>query len=167
MSTVWAVTRREIQAYFVSPIAYAFATVFLVLSAMAFLRGIETYVRIPEVMLEQTGGTIRTLLVAGVPMDRALEMMADLFRRGPMGPVAVSLLRDVRAGCSLSDAMRKARLRALERWLARADVEDSPAIGAAAWLESTGSAPSWSRLAIAASSSTRSRIMAACPAGSS
>ena len=50
----------------------------------------------------------RTLLTAGVPMDRALEMMADLFRAGPMGPVAVSLLREVRAGCSLSDAMRKA-----------------------------------------------------------
>jgi len=50
----------------------------------------------------------RTLLTAGVPMDRALEMMADLFRAGPMGPVAVSLLREVRAGSSLSDAMRKA-----------------------------------------------------------
>jgi len=35
----------------------------------------------------------RTLLTAGVPMDRALEMMADLFRAGPMGSVAVSLLR--------------------------------------------------------------------------
>src|SRR3972149_10866446 len=50
----------------------------------------------------------RTLLAAGVPMDRALEMMADLFRGGPMGPVAVSLLREGRAGSSLSDAMRKA-----------------------------------------------------------
>jgi type II secretory pathway component PulF len=50
----------------------------------------------------------RTLLVAGVPMDRALEMMADLYRAGPMGPVAVTLLREVRAGSSLSDAMRKA-----------------------------------------------------------
>ena len=50
----------------------------------------------------------RTLLTAGVPMDRALEMMADLHRAGPMGHAAVSLLREVRAGCSLSDAMRKA-----------------------------------------------------------
>src|SRR5512132_4267257 len=50
----------------------------------------------------------RTLLTAGVPMARALEMMADLFRSGPMGPVAVFLLREVRAGSSLSDAMRKA-----------------------------------------------------------
>lgn len=49
----------------------------------------------------------RTLLGAGVPMDRALEMAADLFRGGPMGPVAASLLREVRAGSSLSDAMRK------------------------------------------------------------
>jgi type II secretory pathway component PulF len=50
----------------------------------------------------------RMLLVAGVPMDRALEMMADLHRAGPMGHAAVSLLREVRAGSSLSDAMRKA-----------------------------------------------------------
>ncbi len=49
----------------------------------------------------------RTLLAAGVPIDRALEMMADLFRGGPMGAVAVSLLREIRAGSSLSDAMRK------------------------------------------------------------
>jgi general secretion pathway protein F len=49
----------------------------------------------------------RTLLSAGIPMDRALEMMAELFREGPMGRVATSLLRDVRAGSSLSDAMRK------------------------------------------------------------
>ncbi|RJP23807.1 MAG: type II secretion system F family protein [Deltaproteobacteria bacterium] len=49
----------------------------------------------------------RTLLSAGVPIDRALEMMAELFRGGPMGAVAVSLLREVRAGSSLSDAMRK------------------------------------------------------------
>ena len=50
----------------------------------------------------------KTLLSAGIPMDRALEMMADLFREGPMGAVATSLLRDVRSGSSLSDAMRKA-----------------------------------------------------------
>jgi general secretion pathway protein F len=50
----------------------------------------------------------RTLLTAGIPMDRALEMLAELFRDGPMGRVATSLLRDVRAGSSLSDAMRKA-----------------------------------------------------------
>lgn len=49
----------------------------------------------------------RTLLVAGVPIDRALEMMADLYRGGPMGAVAVFLLREVRSGSSLSDAMRK------------------------------------------------------------
>ena len=59
----------------------------------------------------------RTLLTAGVPMDRALEMMADLFRAGPMGPVAVSLLREVRAGSSLSDAMRKAHGAPFSRFL--------------------------------------------------
>jgi len=50
----------------------------------------------------------RTLLSAGIPMDRALEMMAELFRGGPMGAVSVSLLREVRGGSSLSEAMQKA-----------------------------------------------------------
>jgi len=50
----------------------------------------------------------KTLLAAGMPMDRALEMLAELFRDAAMGGVATFLLREVRGGCSLSDAMRKA-----------------------------------------------------------
>ena len=59
----------------------------------------------------------RTLLAAGIPMDRALEMTADLFRRGPMGAVAVFLLREVRGGSSLSDAMRNAPGEPFSRFL--------------------------------------------------
>jgi general secretion pathway protein F len=59
----------------------------------------------------------QTLLSAGIPMDRALEMMAELFREGPMGAVAASLLRDVRSGSSLSDAMRKAPGNPFSRFL--------------------------------------------------
>jgi general secretion pathway protein F len=59
----------------------------------------------------------KTLLSAGIPMDRALEMMSELFREGPMGAVATSLLRDVRAGSSLSDAMRKAPGNPFSRFL--------------------------------------------------
>jgi general secretion pathway protein F len=51
---------------------------------------------------------LRTLLVAGVPVDRSLEMLADLFRGKPMGEAAAAILRDVRAGGSLAEAMRKA-----------------------------------------------------------
>lgn len=51
---------------------------------------------------------LRTFLSAGVPIDRSLEMLAGMFRDRPMGAVASSLLRDVRAGSSLSDAMRRA-----------------------------------------------------------
>jgi general secretion pathway protein F len=50
----------------------------------------------------------RTLLAAGIPMDRALEMTAELFRGGGMGSASAFLLREVRGGSSLSDAMRKA-----------------------------------------------------------
>ncbi|MBI5576778.1 MAG: type II secretion system F family protein [Deltaproteobacteria bacterium] len=51
---------------------------------------------------------LRTLLVAGVPVDRALEMLSDLYRGRPMGAAAAEILRDVRAGSSLADAMRRA-----------------------------------------------------------
>ncbi|MCL1926513.1 MAG: type II secretion system F family protein [Syntrophorhabdaceae bacterium] len=50
----------------------------------------------------------KTLLAAGMPMDRALEMLAELFRDASMGSVSSFLLREVRGGSSLSDAMRKA-----------------------------------------------------------
>lgn len=50
---------------------------------------------------------LKTLLSAGIAIDRALEMVGGLYRGTPMGEVAASLLEDVRAGASLSDAMRK------------------------------------------------------------
>ncbi len=51
---------------------------------------------------------LTTLLRAGIPIDRSLEMLGDLFRARAMGGVASFLLREVRAGSSLADAMRKA-----------------------------------------------------------
>jgi len=59
----------------------------------------------------------RTLLAAGIPMDRALEMTAEFFRGGPMGALSVSLLREVRGGRSLSDAMRNAPGEPFSRFL--------------------------------------------------
>ncbi|MFZ2223306.1 MAG: type II secretion system F family protein [Candidatus Deferrimicrobium sp.] len=50
---------------------------------------------------------LKTLLSAGIPIDRALEMVGGLYKGTPMGGVAASLLDDVRSGTSLSDAMRK------------------------------------------------------------
>ncbi len=51
---------------------------------------------------------LKTLLAAGIPLDRSLEMLGTLFRGKAMGRVADTLLGEVRAGISLSDAMRKA-----------------------------------------------------------
>jgi general secretion pathway protein F len=51
---------------------------------------------------------LRTLLVAGIPVDRSLEMLSDLFRGRSMGEAATAILREVRAGSSLSEAMKKA-----------------------------------------------------------
>ena len=63
MSAVWAVTRRELQAYFVSPIAYAFMTVFLVLIAVGFYIGVERYMKFPAASLQESGLTIRSALI--------------------------------------------------------------------------------------------------------
>src|SRR5512134_153197 len=51
---------------------------------------------------------LRTLLVAGVPVDRSLEMLSELFRGKAMGEAAAAILGEVRAGGSLADAMKKA-----------------------------------------------------------
>jgi len=67
---------------------------------------------------------VRTLLAAGIPMDRALEMTAEFFRGGPMGAVSVSLLREVRGGrssptrCATPPADRSAA--SWSRWSRRA-----------------------------------------------
>lgn len=65
MRSLWAITRREIQAYFVSPIAYAFMTVFLLVIAVGVLYGFQTYLRLPAFFMEQKGLTIRTSLIGG------------------------------------------------------------------------------------------------------
>jgi general secretion pathway protein F len=51
---------------------------------------------------------LHTMLRAGIPVDRGLEMLADLFRGKAMGSVAAALLGEVRAGSSLAEAMKKA-----------------------------------------------------------
>ena len=51
---------------------------------------------------------LRTLLVAGIPVDRSLEMLSELYRGKAMGEAAAAILGEVRAGGSLSDAMKKA-----------------------------------------------------------
>lgn len=51
---------------------------------------------------------LATLLRAGIPLDRSLTMLSDLYRGRAMGEVASFLLREVRGGASLADAMRKA-----------------------------------------------------------
>jgi len=65
LSAVWAIMRREIQAYFVSPTAYAFMAVFLALTSIGFAIGVFRHAMTPAAVLENMGVTIRTALVAG------------------------------------------------------------------------------------------------------
>lgn len=65
MKRIAAIVRRELQGYFVSPIAYAFMTVFLVMTAVGMFGALEIYVRLPASALEEQGWTIRTFVIAG------------------------------------------------------------------------------------------------------
>lgn len=62
---VWAVMRRELQAYFVSPTAYAFMAMFLLLVASGFSVGVTRYALTPAMVIERFGWSIRTQLVSG------------------------------------------------------------------------------------------------------
>lgn len=65
MSAIWAVMRREVQAYFVSPTAYAFMAMFLFVIGAGFAFGVTRYALTPATVFEKYGLTIRTQLVAG------------------------------------------------------------------------------------------------------
>ena len=63
MSTVGAIVRREIQAYFVSPIAYTVIAGFLLISGYGFLRAIETYSMISPLQFAMEQVSIQAALV--------------------------------------------------------------------------------------------------------
>jgi ABC-2 type transport system permease protein len=65
VSAVWAVMRRELSAYFVSPTAYAFMAVFLLFVAAGFSVGVTRYALTPAMVVERFGWSIRTQLVSG------------------------------------------------------------------------------------------------------
>jgi len=65
VSAVWAVMRRELSAYFVSPMAYAFMAIFLLLVAAGFSVGVTRYALTPAMVIERFGWSIRTQLVSG------------------------------------------------------------------------------------------------------
>ena len=66
MSAVFAIMRRELSAYFVSPLAYAFLAVFLVLVAFGLATGITRYAMTPATVIERFDWSIRTQLVSGL-----------------------------------------------------------------------------------------------------
>jgi len=57
--------RREIQASFVSPIAYAFMVAFLLILALAFNFFLHLYTLNPPSMFQERGASVRTVLVGG------------------------------------------------------------------------------------------------------
>ncbi len=63
MSAVVSIWRRELHAYFVSPIAYVVIVIFLGIAGFGFLRAIQQYAGVPEVLMEQLGLNIRNYVV--------------------------------------------------------------------------------------------------------
>jgi ABC-2 type transport system permease protein len=57
--------RRELSAYFVSPTAYAFMAVFLLIVGAGLAVGITRYAMTPAMVIERLGWSIRTQLVSG------------------------------------------------------------------------------------------------------
>lgn len=78
MSTVWAIVRRELHAYFVSPIAYVVIVVFLLISAFGFARALELYANVPEIILEERGFNLRTFVMARTVFWTSLAMILAL-----------------------------------------------------------------------------------------
>jgi len=64
MSVVWSIWRRELQAYFVSPIAYTVVVICLLIAGFGFLAELTTYSKIPEFRIEGAGLTIRNFVMA-------------------------------------------------------------------------------------------------------
>lgn len=95
MRSIAALVRREVQAYFVSPIAYAFMTVFLVLVAAGFLQGLGTYVIIPPSFAREVGIDMQRYLIAG---PRGLVTMCHIAMLLSLPGLAMRLFSEERKG---------------------------------------------------------------------
>lgn len=63
MSAVLSIWRRELQAYFVSPIAYTVIVIVLGIAGFAFLYGVNAYSGVPAWLLEENGLNIRNFII--------------------------------------------------------------------------------------------------------
>jgi ABC-2 type transport system permease protein len=63
VSIVLSIMRREIQAYFVSPIAYTVMVIFLLIAGVGFFNTFEWYGRLPEFVLQMNDMNIRNSVI--------------------------------------------------------------------------------------------------------
>jgi ABC-2 type transport system permease protein len=63
MSVVLSIVRRELQAYFVSPIAYTVMVTFLIIASFGFQRALITYVAMGEFRILEIGASLRTYVI--------------------------------------------------------------------------------------------------------
>jgi ABC-2 type transport system permease protein len=63
VSAVLSIWRREVQAYFVSPIAYVVIVIYLGIATFGFVRSVRFFVALPDMVLEQRGFNIRNYVI--------------------------------------------------------------------------------------------------------
>ena len=69
--------------------------------------GAKIRFKINKVDLVSFTAELSSLLAAGLPLDRALQVLTDISKHGGMKEVIESLLKSIRGGTSFSDALQK------------------------------------------------------------
>jgi len=112
MKSIYAIYRKEMSHYFVSPIAYAVVSVFLVITGFFFYQVLTFFIRqsfemsmqaarfggpsemdVPGLVIRNFFGVISTIILFVIPM-MTMGVYADEKRRGTMELLMTSPLRD-------------------------------------------------------------------------
>jgi ABC-2 type transport system permease protein len=78
MSAIWSILRRELQAYFVSPIAYTVIVTFLIIASFGFQYALFSYASTSEFRLEENHASIRTVVVSGTMLWMMVGLIVSL-----------------------------------------------------------------------------------------
>jgi ABC-2 type transport system permease protein len=78
VSAIRVIVKRELQAYFVSPIAYTVCVIFLLIASLGFVMGILQYSMIPEHLAMERGLNIRTFIISRMVLWMSFGMMLSL-----------------------------------------------------------------------------------------
>ena len=78
MSAIVSIVRRELSAYFVSPIAYTVIVIFLLIGAFGFVQALAFYAKAPAFLIEQLSLNLRNTVVARTVLWLNVGMVLSL-----------------------------------------------------------------------------------------